>query len=239
MAQAMWVNIKNEISKDIANGRLTDGDRLSTEPELAARFKTGRHSVRRAVEALVKEGKVNVEQGRGTFVQIEPVLVYTIGKRTRLHHNLLPQGYEVTSELLGGELINAPKKISDKLQLDAGAQVVVSTRRVLANATPISYGTVYHPAARFPDFIERRDLTGSTTKAYASYGIVDYVRASTEMFARPASPEEAKMLQQHPDLCVIVQRAVDTDLAGRPLSCSQVIWAAGRVKFKMESPIDD
>ena len=71
MARAMWVNIKNEISKDIANGRLTDGDRLSTEPELAARFKTGRHSVRRAVEALVKEGKVNVEQGRGEQSRVE------------------------------------------------------------------------------------------------------------------------------------------------------------------------
>lgn len=239
MARTMWFDIKENIADDIANGRLVHGDRLPTEPELAARFKAGRHSVRRAIESLVKEGKLNVKQGSGTFVEIEPVLVYTIGKRTRLHRNLLPQGYEVTSELLSGEMIEAPAKICKKLQLEAGAQVVASTRRVLANATPISFGTVYHPASRFPDFVERRDLTGSTTKAYASYGIMDYVRASTELFARPASPEESKMLRQHPDLSVVVQRAVDADPEGRPLSCSQVIWAAGRVKFKMESPIDD
>lgn len=239
MARTMWFDIKESIADDIANGRLSHGDRLPTEPELASRFKTGRHSVRRAIEALVKEGKLNVKQGSGTYVEIEPLLIYTIGKRTRLHHNLLPQGYEVSSELLAGELIDAPAKICEKLQLAPGAKVVASTRRTSANATPISFGTVYHPAARFPDFIERRDLTGSTTKAYASYGIDDYVRSSTEMFARPASPEEAKMLRQHPDLSVVVQRAVDADLDGVPLSCSQVIWAAGRVKFKMEPPTND
>lgn len=155
MARTMWFDIKENIADDIANGRLVHGDRLPTEPELAARFKAGRHSVRRAIESLVKEGKLNVKQGSGTFVEIEPVLVYTIGKRTRLHRNLLPQGYEVTSELLSGEMIEAPAKICKKLQLEAGAQVVASTRRVLANATPISFGTVYHPASRFPDFVER------------------------------------------------------------------------------------
>lgn len=239
MARNMWSNIKDKLAQDIVEGRLAPGDQLPTEPELALRFKSGRHSVRKAVDALAKEGKLSVEQGRGTFVGREPLLTYTIGKRTRLHRNLLPQGCDVTSELLAGELINAPDAVCKRLHLADRAKVVASTRRTLADAIPVSYGTVYHPADRFPDFIERRDLTGSTTKAYASYGITDYVRARTEMFARPATPDEAKMLRQHPDLSVIILRAVDADLNAQPLSYSEVNWAAGRVKFIMETDPDD
>lgn len=239
MARNMWSNIKDTLAEDIASGRLNQGDQLPTEPELALRFKSGRHSVRRAVEALAKEGKLSVEQGRGTFVGAEPVLTYKIGKRTRLHRNLVPQGCDVSSELLGGDLIVASDDVCANLQLPAESKVVASTRRTLANTIPVSYGTVYHPADRFPDFIERRDLMGSTTKAYASYGISDYVRARTDMYARPAKPDEAKMLRQHPDLSVIILRAVDADLEGRPLSYSQVIWAAGRVRFTMEDTPGD
>lgn len=239
MARQMWTAIRDSLAEDIAAGRLSPGDQLPTEPQLAERFLAGRHSVRRAIEALAKEGKLSVEQGRGTFVGSEPKLTYAIGRRTRLRRNLLPQGCEVTSDLLGAELIEAPEAVRAALNLTEGAKVVASRRRTLADGLPVSFGTAYHPADRFPDFVERRDVLGSTTEAYKSYGIEDYFRASTEMQARPATPEEARMLRQHPDLSVIVIHAVDADPSGQPISCSEVIWAAGRVKFVMTGDPDD
>lgn len=239
MTQAMWTMIRDTLAEDIRTGRLAPGDKLPTEPQLAAQFSAGRHSVRRAVEALAKEGKLSVQQGRGTFVSFEPRLTYAIGRRTRLRRNLLPQGCEVTSELLGAERIVAPDHVSRKLHLPPGASVVESRRRTLADDLPISFGTSYHSAERFKDFTQRRDVLGSTTEAYRSYGISDYVRSDTQLHARPASPEEAAMLRQHPDLSVMVIRAVDAELDGTPLSYAEVIWAAGRVKFTMSGGGDD
>lgn len=239
MTNAMWTRIRETLAEDIRSGRLAPGDQLPTEPELAERFSAGRHSVRRAIVALAKEGKLSVQQGRGTFVGSEPRLTYSIGRRTRLHRNLLPQGCTVSSELLGAARIEAPDHVSRALAIQPRAGVIASQRRTLADSLPIAFGTAYHAADRFADFTQRRDVLGSTTEAYKSYGIADYFRAETELQARPASPEEAKMLRQHPDLSVIVIRAVDTETDGTPLAYSEVIWAAGRVKFTMTARSDD
>ncbi len=212
---------------------------MPTEPELVARFGTGRHSVRKAVEALAREGKLSVEQGRGTFVEAAPHLTYAIGKRTRLRRNLLPQGYEVKSTLLGAEQVTASRRVRDALGLAETALVVESRRMTTANGTPIAFGSSFHDADRFPDIVERRDLLGSLTEAYKTYGIADYVRADTSMHARQARVHEAKQLKQHPDMPVIVVRAVDTELDGTPLAFSQVIWSSARVKFTMSMDDDD
>ncbi|WP_236626292.1 phosphonate metabolism transcriptional regulator PhnF [Actibacterium mucosum] len=234
-----WTMIRDLLAQEIADGTLEPGDRLPTEPELVARFGAGRHSVRRAVEALAKEGKLSVEQGRGTFVEEAPSLIYSIGKRTRLRRNLLPQGYDVSSVLLGADRVVAPPPVCKALGLSDGAEVVESRRKTIANGIPIAFGSNFHDAQRFPDIVERRDVLGSMTETYKSYGIDDYVRAETSMHARQARAEEAKQLKQHPDMPVIVVRAVDRQLDGQPLASSQVIWSSARVRFTMSMEDDD
>lgn len=238
MTRANWAMIRDALAQEIADGTLGAGDRLPTEPELAARFGVGRHSVRRAVEALAKEGKLSVEQGRGTFIEAGPRLVYAIGRRTRLRRNLLPQGYEVTGDLLGADRVKATGRVREALALPEGAEVVRSRRVTRANGLPIAFGTSWRDAARFPDFIERRDLLGSTTETHRSYGIDDYVRGETSLHARSAEPNEARTLRQHPDMPVMVAVAVDRELDGTPLSFSQVVWSAARVRFTITSDDD-
>ncbi|TCL08285.1 GntR family phosphonate transport system transcriptional regulator [Shimia isoporae] len=238
MTRTSWTMIRDTLATEISNRTLRPGDKLPTEPELAERFKAGRHSVRRAVEALAKSGKVSIEQGRGTFVEEAPLLTYSIGKRTRLRTNLLPQGCEVSGETLGSGVVKAAHGVANALEVANGTDVVESHRITLANGKPIAFGTSWYPADRFPDFAERREEIGSATETYKSYGIEDYLRRDTEMYARPAKPEEAKTLKQHPDLPVIVVRKVDTDTDGIPISHSKVIWASGRVKFTISGQDD-
>lgn len=236
MTQTTWITIKEQILRDIASGRLSAGDQLPTEPQLAARFEAGRHSVRRALEALAREGKVSIEQGRGTFVCDAPRLTYQIGKRTRLRRNLIPQGVTVKSTLLGAERTRAPREVAEALLLDPRAKVTKSDRVTLANDMPVAFGSSYHCATRFPDFAERRDVLGSTTETYRSFGIGDYFRKHTSIYSRSAKPDEAKTLKQHPDVPVLVVTAVDATPDGSPISFARVIWSAGRVTFTMEDP---
>lgn len=215
------------------DGVLEPGSRLPTEPEMVQLYGAGRHSVRRAVAELAKGGHLSVEQGRGTFVQPRPMLEYTIGPRTRLRRNLGAQGVDVASQTLGAERMGARARVAAQLGLAEGAEVIATRRLSLADGVPVSFGTLYHDAARFPDFPERRQAMGSVSAVYASYGIDDYLRGSTTMHARPARLHEARQLRQHPDMPVIVVRAQDTGLDAMPLSYSEVIWSAARVKFKV------
>ncbi|MEO0862444.1 MAG: phosphonate metabolism transcriptional regulator PhnF [Pseudomonadota bacterium] len=234
MKRENWTIIRDEISADIRTGRLSSGDQLPTEAQLADQFEIGRHSVRRGLEALAREGKISIEQGRGTFVADTPRLTYQIGKRTRLRRNLIPQGVRVSSQLVLARRVAAPGPVAQALLLDAGAPVTESERITLANDVPVAFGSVFHCAERFPDFAERRDVLGSTTETYRSFGIHDYVRKDTAIYSRTAKPDEAKTLKQHPDVPVMVVTAVDATPDGTPISTSRVIWSAARVTFTME-----
>ena len=151
MTRENWTIIRDTLSDDIRSGRLSAGDQLPTETQLADRFEIGRHSVRRALEALARDGKISIEQGRGTFVADTPRLTYQIGKRTRLRRNLIPQGVDVTSQLVSATRIPAPDYVSIALLLNSGARVIESQRITLANDLPVAFGCVYHCAERFPE----------------------------------------------------------------------------------------
>lgn len=238
MTRDRWRKIRAEIEQDIMDGVLEPGARLPTEPQMIATYGAGRHTVRRAITELAKEGFLSVEQGRGTFVQPRPLLEYNIGPRTRLRRNLNAQGVDVSGEMLGIEHLPATTRIAAQLNIKAGTDVIATQRITWADGVPVSFGTLYHDAARFPDFPQRRQAMGSVSAVYASYGVADYLRGHTQMHARPARMSEAQKLHQHPDMPVIIIRAVDTMLDGTPIAYSQVVWSAARVKFNIPNDKD-
>lgn len=239
MIKDHWREIRAAIKQGIESGMLEPGAKLPTEPELARSYAAGRHSVRRAITELGKEGLLSVEQGRGTFIQSRPRLNYAIGARTRMRRNMHTQGVDVSSETLATSILSASDRIADALAISPGAEVISTRRRSFADGVPVSFGTLYHDASRFPDFPARREAMGSVSAVYAAYGIEDYVRASTKIHARAAQADEAQLLRQHPDMPVLVVQAVDADLDGTPIAYTEVIWSAARVTFEIANSKDD
>jgi GntR family phosphonate transport system transcriptional regulator len=233
-----WNKIKVAIEKEIDEGALAPGARLPTEPELQERYGTGRHSVRRALAELARDGRLSIEQGRGTYVLPQPKIEYAIGRRTRLRKNLSSQGIDVSGQSLGSDLVPAPDHVADALGLKPSSEVSVTWRMTLADGVPVSFGGLYHNPSRFPGFPERRNALGSVSAAYQSYGVEDFVRGSTTIVSRPAKPEEARRLKQHVDMPVMLVSAIDELTDGTPIAFSEVIWSAMRVRFSF-APDED
>lgn len=61
--------LRRHVAGRIASGQLQPGDKLPTERELVEMFGGGRSTVRKALEALEKDGLIGREVGRGTFVK--------------------------------------------------------------------------------------------------------------------------------------------------------------------------
>lgn len=235
MGRDNWKIIRDRISAEISDGQLEPGAQLPTESQLCQSFQAGRHSVRRAVAALAVEGKLRVEQGRGTFVQAAPLISYHIGRRTRFRQNLLDQGVSPAGEQLSCATVPATAAVAAALGLTEGSPVHRLLRRGLADGVPINIGLSYHCAVRFPDLAQRRSAGASVTEIYRSHGIADYFRKRTTIFARRPSEEEAGLLMQHPDQPVMVLQKTDVDEQGHSIGYSEAVWAADRVQFSFDN----
>ena len=214
---ALWRRIADAIRLDIVGGKLATGDRLPGEVELAKRFDANRHTVRRALAALQEEGVVRAEQGRGTFVDSARRLSYRIGRRTRFSENLAGQARQLSSELLSSRLENASAAVAAALGLNPGAKVMRLETLSLADGRPVSRATAWVSYRDYPDFAERFTAAHSVTSAFSSYGIDDYVRASTRVSARHADADEAAVMRLAPGAVLLVSEAVDADAFGRPI----------------------
>lgn len=234
-----WQLVEERISRDIASGALSPGDRLPTETEIMEQFNVGRHSVRRAIAELASAGKVPVEQGRGTFVEEQSVITYNIARRTRFRKNLLEQGRVPSGQPITEAEIEAPPAIATALKLAEGARVYMIVRRSFADDVPISLSRSYHPVERFPNMHLRRRAGESVTNIYAAFGIPDYLRQSTTILTRRAIGEEAQLLAQLPQQPVLVVQKTDIDMDGRPIAYSETVWAGERVQFTIENEPDN
>lgn len=228
---ALWRRIADAIRLDIIGGKLASGDRLPTEAVLAERFSANRHTVRRALAALADEGVVGAEQGRGTFVRSARRLSYPIGKRTRFREGLKGQASNLSSRSLSHRLENANATVSAALGIRTGAKVVRTEGMSLADGVAISRVTTWLAYARFADFAARIAQLESTTAVFASYGILDYARASTRISARHADVEETKLLGLSPGAILLVSEAVDIDEAGVPISYALSRFPAERMEL--------
>jgi len=230
-----WKVIRDGIAAEIAEGNLAPGAQLPTETELCLQFDAGRHSVRRAMQALAIEGKLRMIQGRGTFVESAPMIRYAIGRRTRFRQNLLDQGLTPSGEHLMADTVPAPHHVAEAMGLAMGKMVHRLLRRGLADGVPVNLGLSWHCATLFPDLIQQRLNGLSVTDIYSAKGFTDYFRKTTEIFARRPEDDEAKLLMQHPDQPVLVVTKTDVTADGRVICHSEAVWSANRVRFSINS----
>ncbi len=66
----LYMQIGESISRDIAAGRFSDGDRLPPERELARQFSTTVRTLRKALVELQNQGLIESVQGSGNYVRL-------------------------------------------------------------------------------------------------------------------------------------------------------------------------
>src|SRR5580658_4161810 len=145
----LWRQIYRSIEDEIARGSPSPGGRLPTEAQLSQRFAVNRHTVRRALEELSRNGLIRIEQGRGSFVT-EDVLDYAVAPRTRFSEWIRRHNMEPSGRILELREIAADAAVAAGLGVRPGARVVRLERLGLADGRPVSLGTHHFPAARFP-----------------------------------------------------------------------------------------
>ncbi|TFL17733.1 phosphonate metabolism transcriptional regulator PhnF [Jannaschia formosa] len=228
----MWTAIADVLRGEIAEGARAPGDRLPTEARLAARFGVNRHTVRRAIAALVEEGLVRTRRGAGAFVAEAPT-EYPIGARVRFRRAMEAAGRVPGKRLLSTETRPASAAEAAPLGLQAGDLIHVTDGLAMADGAPVALFHSTYPAARMPALVEALTRLGSVTEALAACGVADYVRVSTRIAATAATPIEAGHLNLAPGAPLLVSEAVNTDLNGRPVEFGVTRFAGERIALTL------
>lgn len=230
---AAWRLIADELRSEITSGAIRVGDRLPAEHVLAERFNVNRHTVRQGVAALAAEGLTEARRGSGTYVIGSPALVHQIGVRTRLSSSLNHAG---TGRVLDSVIETAPHVVGAALRLNGSDVLRVETVRVIDGAR-VARGTHYFDPVRVPDIASALRRTGSVTAALSLLGIDDYLRASTQVSARPATAAECTELELSPGAAVLVTTSLDVLPGGAPLQYGVTRFAASRITLNIEHDV--
>lgn len=122
--------------RSLVTHELAEGDAIPSERLLCERFGVSRMTVRQAVDALVVEGLLEREQGRGTFVA--PTKMDLEVRLSSFGEEMRRRGMEPSSKVLAADEVAASPDIADALDLLPGEKVFYLHRVRYADGEPMA-----------------------------------------------------------------------------------------------------
>lgn len=138
--------------RSLVTHELAVGDAIPSERLLCERFGVSRMTVRQAVDALVIEGLLAREQGRGTFVA--PTKLDLEVRLVSFGEEMRRRGMAPSSEVLAAEQVAAAPDIADALDLLPGEQVFYLHRVRYADGEPMAIEQAWLPSGLAPGLFQ-------------------------------------------------------------------------------------
>lgn len=121
----------------INQGRWQPGDLLPPESELIDRYQVSRITVRQALDALVNEGLIYRQRGRGTFVA-QPTVEQGLTRIVSFTEDMRQRHVQPGTQVLAAEIKPATPELAEKLEIEPGEPLACLERLRLADDEPMS-----------------------------------------------------------------------------------------------------
>ncbi len=168
----IYLQLKEAVAKDIAQGVFQPGDLLPSETELMKTWSVSRITVRNAIKELSREGLVYTMHGKGTFVAEQKITNY-LPSLTSLSHDVASKGLMPGSKVLTLESLEAEKEVAAKLHIAPGSPVIHFIRVTTADNEPIAIGyTFISVAAIAPN---QNAFTIASLESKSFYGMLNQI----------------------------------------------------------------
>ncbi len=225
-----WLSIYRTLKSEILTDELADDDRLPSEKQLCSRFSVTRMTVRRALDALQREGLVTARKGSGVYVNAKPTC-YEINSGRRFIENVATHGYSVETKTLSVSRVSARADIAEKLGIKRGTRLVAIKRIRIIGGKPAFLNFKWMPAKRFPNFNKIYKINQSVSQVYGEHGIEEYHRVETRVSGGRATDDEARHLQLEVGAPLIRSQSLNSDSDGNRIEFSQGSWPLDSVEF--------
>jgi GntR family transcriptional regulator len=207
-------------------GEFAAGRLLPSEAELSAQYGASRVTVRRALERLRDEGRLDARQGLGWFVASDRVR-QTLGRLATLEDQLAASGIRPERRVLDFAFVAADDRTRGILRAD---QVLRVRRLNLADGEPFAIVTVWCPAEL------GQELSRAEVERSPFYELlpVPLAGATQTIAADAATAEVAELLGVRTGSPILSCERVTHSEAGDPVLVSLHLFPAHRTEFVVE-----
>lgn len=191
-ASPLFEQIKEDIKSKIQRGIYSSGAKIPTEVELIAEYDVSRITIRRAVEELCKEGYLEKNQGRGTYVKNKKIF-------RKIEHNINFSNSCEANGMIPSALVTqrtvltktSPGRVGHP---DLDQEAILFLQRVrLADNIPVMLENNYFPYNSY-SYLLTEDLDGSLYKLLASHNTQIGCSHNSYIDALKADQKQAQLL---------------------------------------------
>jgi len=229
----LYYQLKEIIQEMIENEKLNPGDLVPPERELCEKYGISRMTARKAIMALVNEGVLYREQGRGTFVskpKIKQQLLFLKGFTEEMRE----KGLKTQTRIISFQIKEATKKIKLHLNMNEKNNKVIEIRRLrIVEDEPFAIEIVWLPTDMCFDLQEDKLKGKSLYKIFKEkYGyVLDYANQTIEPIT--LNEYESDLLNMKAkSLALLFRRKTYLD-DGRIIEYTKAIYRSDKYKYEV------
>lgn len=229
--EPLYRQLAARLGRAIDDGTLAPGARLPSEPELMAEHAVSRVTVRQAIAALQREGRVAARRGKGTFV-LGSVVRHDLDALRGFRDVLLDQGHRPRTELVAFGPDTGASDGPRPVDLDLPVRL---ERRYALDGRPFALVVGWLPRAAAAIGRARADRL-------AIYQILDEVlglrvaRADVTIRSQRAAPAVARQLGLPRGGQVLVMERRSSTPSGDACECTRIHIVPDRFEFRLGVP---
>ncbi len=146
-----YLRLADDLQQAIAAGELRPGDRIESEPDLAAAYAVSRETVRRALDVLDREGLIRRVRGSGTYVTGPTSRHFSL---TTFADEMTRLGRTPSARLLEAIRVPADRRVAHRLAIREGTECFSIRRLLVADDEPVAVESRTLPVALCSGLLE-------------------------------------------------------------------------------------
>ncbi len=227
--RSLYETCADALLREIAQGTLLPGQRIPSERSLAEALGFARLTVRRALQALAKNGVLEPDERRGWQVRGGPVSepLNTLIGFTQMARQ---RGLTASSRILTLDKREATIDEAESLRVAAGSPLLDLSRLRMLDDRPTAIERLRMPLSRV-QWPANFDFTGSIYAALESKGVIP-TRAEAFVEVVDASPDDATLLGVKIGRGLLRMNCVTTAQDGLPISLETSRYHPDRYRFR-------
>ncbi|MFD1125470.1 GntR family transcriptional regulator [Lentilactobacillus raoultii] len=232
MGLPIYIQIHNDIKRNIEAEKWKIGDRIPSERELSGEFGVSRMTLRQAIQTLVDEGILERRVGSGTFVANQKVQEKMSGV-TGFTDLMLAQGKKPSSKTISYHTMEPSLSEMEKLKITQDQSVLRMERIRYGDNVPICFEVATVPE-NIVAGLEKSEVTSSLYRALEQKKNLSLGKAQQTVSAMLASERIAEYLDIKRGDAILRLRQITYLQDGRPFEYVRTQYVGDRFEFYLE-----